>query len=159
MSRRGRAGTQEVLAAPKYPTTQYVSYRAQAAVVKWHTIDWNNLYPESFRWRPRNHQTVGILQNVDPLLDLRAGEFRSQWWQKKTKNKKKTLICICLVKCGNGNPLQCSCLENPRDGGAWWAAVYGVTQSRTRLRRLSSSSTVKCRGNSVIPRSRFTPKR
>ena len=39
---------------------------------------------------------------------------------------------------GNGNPLQCSCLENPRDGGAWWAAVFGVTQSRTRLKRLSS---------------------
>ena len=34
----------------------------------------------------------------------------------------------------NGNPLQCSCLENPRDGRAWWAAVYGVTQSRTRLK-------------------------
>ena len=32
---------------------------------------------------------------------------------------------------GNGNPLQCSCLKNPRDGGAWWAAIYGVTQSRT----------------------------
>ena len=41
---------------------------------------------------------------------------------------------------GDGNPLQCSCLENPRDGGAWWAAVYGVAQSRTRLKRLSSSS-------------------
>ena len=41
---------------------------------------------------------------------------------------------------GNGNPLQCSCLENPRDREAWWAAVYGVTQSRTRLKRLSSSS-------------------
>ena len=41
---------------------------------------------------------------------------------------------------GSGNPLQCSCLENPRDGGAWWAAVSGVTQSRTRLKRLSSSS-------------------
>ena len=41
---------------------------------------------------------------------------------------------------GNGNPLQCSYLENPRDGGAWWAAVYGVAQSRTRLTRLSSSS-------------------
>ena len=41
---------------------------------------------------------------------------------------------------GNGNPLQCSCLENPRHGRAWWAAVYGVTQSRTRLKRLSSSS-------------------
>ena len=41
---------------------------------------------------------------------------------------------------GNGNPLRCSCLENPRDGGAWWAAVCGITQSWTRLKRLSSSS-------------------
>ena len=41
---------------------------------------------------------------------------------------------------GNGNPLQCSCLENPRDGEVWWAAVYGVAQSRTRLQQLSSSS-------------------
>ena len=39
---------------------------------------------------------------------------------------------------GNGNPLQCSCLENPRDGGAWWAAVYGVAKRWTRLKRLSS---------------------
>ena len=41
---------------------------------------------------------------------------------------------------GNGNPLQCCCLENPRDSGDWWAAVYGVAQSQTRLKRLSSSS-------------------
>ena len=41
---------------------------------------------------------------------------------------------------GNGNPLQRSCLENPRDGGAWWVAVYGVSQGQTRLKRLSSSS-------------------
>ena len=41
---------------------------------------------------------------------------------------------------GNGNPLQCSCLENPRDRGAWWAAIYGVIQSQTRLKWLSSSS-------------------
>ena len=43
---------------------------------------------------------------------------------------------------GNGNPLQCSCLENPRDGGAWWAAVYGIAQSRTRLKWLSNSSSI-----------------
>ena len=41
---------------------------------------------------------------------------------------------------GSGNPLQCSCLENPRDGGAWWAAVYRVAQNWTQLKRLSSSS-------------------
>ena len=49
---------------------------------------------------------------------------------------------------GNGNPHQCSCLENPwDDGGAWWAAVYGVAQSRTRLKRLSSSSSSTREGN------------
>ena len=47
---------------------------------------------------------------------------------------------LSCIEEGNGNPLQCSCLENPRDGGAWWAAVYGVAQSRARLKRLSSSS-------------------
>ena len=48
-----------------------------------------------------------------------------------------------LLSCigeGNGNPLQCSCLENPRNGGAWWAAICGVAQSRTQLKWLSSSS-------------------
>ena len=48
---------------------------------------------------------------------------------------------------GNGNPLQYSCLENPRDRGAWWAAIYGVTQSRTWLKRLSSSSSSSCQVN------------
>ena len=47
---------------------------------------------------------------------------------------------------GNGNPLQCSCLENPRDEGAWWAAVYGVAQSRTRLKWLSSSKVIHISG-------------
>ena len=49
-------------------------------------------------------------------------------------------IWLSCVGEGNGNPLQYPCLENPRDGGAWWAAIYGVTQSRTWLKRLTSSS-------------------
>ena len=49
-------------------------------------------------------------------------------------------LSLSYIGEGNGNLLQCSCLENPRDGGAWWAAVYGVAQSQTRLKRLSSSS-------------------
>ena len=51
---------------------------------------------------------------------------------------------------GNGNPLQCSCLENPRDGEAWWAAVYGVTQSQTWLKWLSSSSSSNTVCNDLI---------
>ena len=50
------------------------------------------------------------------------------------------LLIVLFSGEGNGNPLQCSCLENPRDGGACWAAVYGVAQSWTRLKQLSSSS-------------------
>ena len=51
-------------------------------------------------------------------------------------------ISLSCIGEGNGNPLQCSCLEIPRDGGACWAAVYGVAQSRTRLTQLSSSSSI-----------------
>ena len=43
---------------------------------------------------------------------------------------------------GNGNPLQCACLENPRDGGAWWAAIYGVAQGRTRLSDVAAAAAV-----------------
>ena len=49
-------------------------------------------------------------------------------------------ISLSCIGEGNGNPLQYSCLENPRDGGAWWAAIYGVAQSQTRLKRLSRLS-------------------
>ena len=52
------------------------------------------------------------------------------------------LFSLSCIGEGNGNPLQCSCLENPRDNRAWWAAVYGVAQSRTWLKQLSSSREV-----------------
>ena len=64
-------------------------------------------------------------------------------WGHKESDRTERLHFHFSLSCigeGNGNPLQCSCLENPRDGGAWWAAVYGVAQSWTRLKQLSSSS-------------------
>ena len=62
---------------------------------------------------------------------------------KKGNAKKCSNYCtITLISHRNGNPLQCPCLENPRDGGAWWAVIYGVAQSWTRLKRLSSSSSM-----------------
>ena len=66
----------------------------------------------------------------------------SPWGRYKSDTTERLHFHVSLscIGEGNGNPLQCSCLENPRDGGAWWAAVYGVTQSRTQLKRLSSSS-------------------
>ena len=66
----------------------------------------------------------------------------SPWgrWGSDTTERLHFHFSLSCIGEGNGNPLQCSCLENPRDGGAWWAAVHGVAQSRTRLKRLSSSS-------------------
>ena len=67
----------------------------------------------------------------------------SPWGREELDMTERLHFHFSLSCIGEGNPLQCSCLENPRDGGAWWAAVYGVTQSRTRLKRLSSSSRTK----------------
>ena len=67
------------------------------------------------------------------------GGLQSMWSRRVGHDWATSLSLSCIGE-GNGNPLQCSCLENPRDGGAWWAAVYGVAQSLTRLKRLSSSS-------------------
>ena len=66
----------------------------------------------------------------------------SPWghWESDTTERLHFQFSLSCIGEGNGNPLQCSCLENPRDGGVWWAAVYGVAQSWTRLKRLSSSS-------------------
>ena len=68
----------------------------------------------------------------------------SPWGRKELDTTERLLyFSLSCIGEGNGNPLQCSCLENPSDGGAWWAAVYGVTQSWTRLKRLSSSSSMR----------------
>ena len=64
----------------------------------------------------------------------------SPWgrWESDTTERLHFHFSLPCTGEGNGNPLQCSCQENPRDGGAWWAAIYGVAQSRTRLKWLSS---------------------
>ena len=66
----------------------------------------------------------------------------SPWgrWELDTTERPHFHFLVLCIGERNGNPLQCSCLENPRDGGAWWAAIYGVTEGLTRLKRLSSSS-------------------
>ena len=66
------------------------------------------------------------------------GRLQSMGSQRVRNNWATSLSLSCIGE-GNGNPLQCSCLENPRNGGAWWAPIYGVAQSQTRLKRLSSS--------------------
>ena len=86
------------------------------------------------------HPTPVLLPGKSPGWRSLVG--CSPWgrWGLDTTERLHFHFSLSCISEGNGNPLQCSCLENPRDRGAWWAAVYGVAQSRTRLKRLSSSS-------------------
>ena len=98
-------------------------------------------------------EKIGLKHNIQKTKIMASGPITS--WQKMGKQWKqcqtlffwapKSLqMVIAAMKlkdtCSLEGPLQCSCLENPRDGRAWWAAVYGVIQSQTRLKQLSSSS-------------------
>ena len=84
----------------------------------------------------------GSIQEKDIIINIYAPNIGAPQYVKTNANSMKGEINNNTIIVGeeNGNPLQRSCLENPSDGGAWWAAVYGVAQSRTRLKRLSSSS-------------------
>ena len=81
---------------------------------------------------------------LQPTGSQRVGHERATVQQQQSPSKLMKLAYFCGE--GNGTPLQFSCLENPRDGGAWWAAISGVAQSRTRLTQLSSSSSVSKEG-------------
>ena len=92
--------------------------------------------PKHPQWHPTPALLPGESHGQRSLVDC------SPWgrWGSDTTERLHFHFSLSCIGEGNGNPLQCSCLENPRDGGAWWAAVYGVAQSRTRLKWLSSSS-------------------
>ena len=104
----------------------------------WHTLNFDKFccFLRRRRWRPTPVLLPGKSHGRRSLLGYsplgREESDTTEWLHFHF-----SLACIGE---GNGNPLQCSCLENPRDGGTWWAGVYGVAQSRTRLKRLSSSS-------------------
>ena len=93
-------------------------------------------------WRRQWHPTPVLLPGKSHGWRSLVG--CSPWvrWESDTTEWLHFHFSLLSIGEGNGNPLQCSCLENPRDRGAWWAAVYGVAQSRTRLKWLSSSSSM-----------------
>ena len=91
-------------------------------------------------WRRQWHPTPVLLPGKSHGWGGLVGCSPSGHEQSDTTEQLHFRFSLSCIGEGNGNPLQCSCLVNPRDGGAWWAAVYGVTQSRTRLKWLSSSS-------------------
>ena len=84
-------------------------------------------HSSALAWKIPWTQEPGRLQSVGSLESDTTERLHFQF----------SLSCIGE---GNGTPLQCSCLENPTDRGAWWAAVHGVAQSRTRLKRLRAAA-------------------
>ena len=97
------------------------------------------LVPRLFTWRRQRHSTPVLLPGKSHGRGSLVG--CSPWGREQSDKTEQLHFHFSLSCIGeeNGNPLQCFCLENPRDWGAWWAAVYGVAQSQTQLKRLSSS--------------------
>ena len=100
-----------------------------------HKKEWNNAICRRRQWHPTPVLLPGKSHGWRSLGCCPWGHYESDM----TERLHFHFSLSCIGE-GNGNPLQCSGLENPRDGGAWWAAVYGVAQSQTRLKWLSSSS-------------------
>ena len=98
----------------------------------------NCVSPRRRQWHPTPVLLPGKSQGRRSLIGCCP-------WGRKESDTTEQLHSHSSLSCvgkGNGNPLQCSCLENPKDGGAWWAAIYGVAQNQTQLKRLSSSSSI-----------------
>ena len=104
-------------------------------------------YP--FSWRRQWHPTPVTLAWKIPWMEEPGGLQSMGSLESDMTERLHFHFSLSCIGEGNGSPLQCSCLENPRDGGAWWAAVYGVEQSWTRLKRLSSSSSIPSPAQSV----------
>ena len=107
-------------------------------------------YVRYIPWRRQWHPTPVLLPGKSHGRSSLVG--CSPWGRKESDSTEGLLVHFSLscIGEGNGNPLQCSCLENPRDGRAWWAAIHGVTQSRTWRKRLSSSSSRYIPGEQLL---------
>ena len=121
---------------------QYVAFSEWLLSVSSVYLSFTHAFSRRRQWHP-----------TPVLLPGKSHEWRnlvgcSPWGHEESDTTEQLHFHFSLssIGAGNSNPLQCSCLENPRDGAAWWAAVYGVAQSWTRLKQLSSSSS-----SSIMP--------
>ena len=99
--------------------------------------------PRKENWRRQRHPSPVLLPGKSHGWRSLVGCSPWGHWGSDTTERLHFHFSLSCIGEGHGNPLQCSCLENPRDGGAWWAAVCGVAQSRIWLKRLSNSSSRK----------------
>ena len=106
----------------------------------WSPVQGGFYPPQSYYWRRQRHPTPVLLPGKSRRWRSLVGYSPCDGEESEMAEQLHFHFSLSCIGEGNGNPLQCSCLENPRNGGAWWAAIYGVAQSRTRLKRLSSNS-------------------
>ena len=108
----------------------------RSAPFSFHYLFPSSIYHQRRQWDPTPVFLPGKSHGRRSLVGC------SQWGceESDTTERLHFHFSLSCIGEGNGNPLQCSCLENPRDAGAWWAAVYGVAPNWTQLKRLSSSS-------------------
>ena len=124
--------------------TQFGPQKRKLKTVRQILVANTSAYP--ILWRRQWHPTPVLLTGKSHGGRSLVGCSPWDREELETTEQLHFLFSLSCIGKGNGNPLQCSCLENPRDGGAWWAAIYGVTQSWTRLKRLSSSSSILSSG-------------
>ena len=119
--------------------TRLKQLSSSSSIYPMYTYIYVFVFPYTCIWRRQWHPTPVLLPGKSHGGRSLVG--CSPWgrYESDTTERLHFHFSLSCIGEGNGNPLQCSCLENPRDRGAWWAAIYGVTQSRTRLKRLSSS--------------------
>ena len=119
-------------------THYYSSNDSNTIRPKWREYDWRPLVLASRRgqWQPTPVLSPGKFHGWRSLVGC------SPWGREESDTTERLPFHFSLscIGDGNGNPLQCFCLKNPRDSGAWWAAVYGVAQNWTQLKWLSSGS-------------------
>ena len=120
----------KILLLPYLILRRHEAARGYRIWYKWRSVVWRR------QWHPTPVLLPGKSHGPRSLVGC------SPWGREESDTTEQLhfLFSLSCIGEGKGNPLQCSCLENPRDEGAWWAAVYGVTQSRTWLKWLSSSS-------------------
>ena len=122
------------------PPPPLIKETGNQTLIRWY---WRTPVCHLFRYLDSWIKSLFLLYWFTGLSHGRRSLVGCSPWGLEESDTTKQLHFHFSLSCtgeGNGNPLQRSCLENPRDRGAWWAAVYGVAQSRTRLKRLSSSS-------------------
>ena len=122
----------------------HLSHQGSPRILEYSTLFGTIIQFRYIAWRRQWQQTPVLLPGKSH--GWRSLVHCSPWGRKESDTTEWlhfhfSLSCIGE---GNGNPLQHSCLESPRDGGAWWAAISGVTQSRTRLKWHSISSSIEC---------------